>query len=57
MKILPGGKIKKKEKPRVVITRSTRNKRKAITTINGLDMFGVKLAVRAASTVDWSYLG
>merc|ERR1711968_124056 len=26
------------------ITRQTRNKRKAITTINGLDMFGVKLA-------------
>ena len=44
------------EKPRVVVTRSTRDKRKSITTINGLDMFGVKLAVRAASTVDWSYL-
>ena len=45
VKKLPGGKTKKKEKPRVVLTRSTRNKRKAITTINGLDMFGIKLPV------------
>ena len=45
VKKLPGGKTKKKEKPRVVLTRSTRNKRKAITTINGLDMFNIKLSV------------
>ncbi|EFJ35219.1 hypothetical protein SELMODRAFT_141796 [Selaginella moellendorffii] len=43
VKRLPGGKIKKKEKPAVVVERVTRNKRKCVTTIKGLDMFGVKL--------------
>ncbi|EXB38850.1 Density-regulated-like protein [Morus notabilis] len=40
VKRLPGGKIKKKEKPEVVIEKVTRNKRKCITTVKGLDLFG-----------------
>ncbi|GMN53105.1 hypothetical protein TIFTF001_022258 [Ficus carica] len=44
VKRLPGGKIKKKEKPEVVIEKVTRNKRKCITTVKGLDLFGVKLS-------------
>jgi len=44
VKKLPGGKIKKKEKAKVVIEKSTRNRRKAITIIRGLDMFGIKLS-------------
>ncbi|XP_002976413.2 translation machinery-associated protein 22, partial [Selaginella moellendorffii] len=44
IKRLPGGKIKKKEKLEVLVERVTRNKRKCLTTIKGLDMFGVKLA-------------
>ncbi|XP_075497714.1 translation machinery-associated protein 22-like [Primulina tabacum] len=43
VKRLPGGKIKKKEKPEVVIEKMTRNKRKCITTVKGLELFGVKL--------------
>ncbi|PON48725.1 Density-regulated protein DRP [Trema orientale] len=44
VKRLPGGKIKKKEKPEVVIEKVTRNKRKCITTVKGLELFGVKLS-------------
>uniref|UniRef100_A0A2P2IJP4 Translation machinery-associated protein 22 n=1 Tax=Rhizophora mucronata TaxID=61149 RepID=A0A2P2IJP4_RHIMU len=44
VKRLPGGKIKKKEKPEVVIEKVTRNKRKSITTVKGLELFGVKLS-------------
>lgn len=36
-------KKKKKKEPMIVLERNTRNKRKCITTISGLDMFGVKL--------------
>ena len=36
-------KKKKKNEPMIVLERNTRNKRKCITTINGLDLFGVKL--------------
>ncbi|KAK6120360.1 hypothetical protein DH2020_045898 [Rehmannia glutinosa] len=43
VKRLPGGKIKKKEKPEVIIEKMTRNKRKCITTVKGLELFGVKL--------------
>ncbi|KAI3447138.1 hypothetical protein Pfo_003803 [Paulownia fortunei] len=43
VKRLPGGKIKKKEKQEVIIEKMTRNKRKCITTVKGLDLFGVKL--------------
>ncbi|EPS73032.1 hypothetical protein M569_01725, partial [Genlisea aurea] len=43
VKRLPGGKIKKKEKLEVVIEKTTRNKRKCITSVKGLDLFGVKL--------------
>lgn len=39
---LPGGKVKKKSKPEVVLERNTRNKKKCVTTISGLDSFGVK---------------
>ncbi|KAL6974540.1 hypothetical protein U1Q18_028726 [Sarracenia purpurea var. burkii] len=44
VKRLPGGKIKKKEKQEVVIEKVVRNKRKCITTVKGLDLFGVKLS-------------
>ncbi|KAL0014971.1 hypothetical protein SO802_002040 [Lithocarpus litseifolius] len=44
VKRLPGGKIKKKEKQEVVIEKVIRNKRKCITTVKGLELFGVKLS-------------
>ncbi|CAL1390007.1 unnamed protein product [Linum trigynum] len=44
VKRLPGGKIKKKEKQEVVIEKIVRNKRKCITIIKGLDLFGIKLS-------------
>ncbi|XP_019192654.1 PREDICTED: translation machinery-associated protein 22 isoform X1 [Ipomoea nil] len=44
VKRLPGGKIKKKEKQEIVIEKMTRNKRKCITTIKGLELFGIKLS-------------
>ncbi|KAK4265656.1 hypothetical protein QN277_026680 [Acacia crassicarpa] len=44
VKRLPGGKIKKKEKQEVIIEKVIRNKRKCITTVKGLDLFGVKLS-------------
>ncbi|XWS72187.1 hypothetical protein CRYUN_Cryun02cG0018700 [Craigia yunnanensis] len=44
VKRLPGGKIKKKEKKEVVIEKVVRNKRKCITTVKGLELFGVKLS-------------
>lgn len=44
VKRLPGGKIKKKERQEVVIEKVTRNKRKSITTIKGLELFGIKLS-------------
>lgn len=43
-KRLPGGKVKKKAKPEVILEVSTRSKKKSVTTIQGLDLFGVKLA-------------
>ncbi|GKC69323.1 translation machinery-associated protein 22-like protein, partial [Tanacetum coccineum] len=45
-KRLPGGKTKKKDKQEVIIEKVTRNKRKSITTLKGLDLFvlGVKLS-------------
>ncbi|KAG6413873.1 hypothetical protein SASPL_126588 [Salvia splendens] len=43
VKRLPGGKIKKKDKQEVIIEKMTRNKRKCITTVKGLELFGVKL--------------
>ena len=48
-KKLPGGKTKKKEKnaKAVTITRSTRNRRKMITTVSGLHYFDVKNAEAA----------
>lgn len=44
VKRLPGGKIKKKDKQEVVIEKVVRNKRKSITTVKGLELFGVKLS-------------
>jgi len=43
VKLLPGGKVKKKEKPTIHISRVQRNKRKYVTIIVGLEKFGVKL--------------
>jgi density-regulated protein len=43
-KQLPGGKVKKKQKAHVVIETNVRNKKKCITTVTGLDSFGVKLS-------------
>lgn len=42
-KQLPGGKVKKKQKPQIVLESHTRNKKKCVTTVMGLDGFGVKL--------------
>ncbi|OWM63401.1 translation machinery-associated protein 22 [Punica granatum] len=44
VKRLPGGKIKKKEKQEVIIEKVVRNKRKCITVVKGLEMFGIKLS-------------
>ncbi|KAL4589510.1 hypothetical protein LXL04_002417 [Taraxacum kok-saghyz] len=44
VKKLPGGKVKKKERQEVIIEKVTRNKRKSITTIKGLELFGIKLS-------------
>ncbi|OVA08429.1 Translation initiation factor SUI1 [Macleaya cordata] len=44
VKRLPGGKMKKKDKKEVVIEKVVRNKRKCVTIVKGLDLFGVKLS-------------
>ncbi|KAI4380275.1 hypothetical protein MLD38_006484 [Melastoma candidum] len=44
VKRLPGGKVKKKEKQEVIIEKVVRNKRKCITTVKGLELFGIKLS-------------
>ncbi|CAO2205268.1 unnamed protein product [Urochloa humidicola] len=44
VKRLPGGKVKKKEKQEVVIEKIVRNKRKCVTVVKGLELFGVKLS-------------
>ncbi|XP_072960073.1 translation machinery-associated protein 22-like [Typha angustifolia] len=44
IKRLPGGKTKKKEKQEVVIEKIVRNKRKYVTVVEGLDLFGIKLS-------------
>ncbi|KAK8970448.1 hypothetical protein KSP40_PGU022060 [Platanthera guangdongensis] len=44
VKRLPGGKIKKKEKQEVIIEKVVRNKRKCVTIVKGLELFGVKLS-------------
>lgn len=41
---LPGGKIKRKEKQEIVIEKVVRNKRKCVTIVKGLELFGVKLS-------------
>jgi density-regulated protein DRP1 len=40
----PGGKVKKKQKPAVVLETNTRNKKKCVTTVHGLEAFGIKLS-------------
>ncbi|XP_057966788.1 translation machinery-associated protein 22 [Malania oleifera] len=44
VKRLPGGKVKRKEKQEIIIEKVVRNKRKCITTVKGLELFGVKLS-------------
>lgn len=44
VKRLPGGKVKKKDKQEVVIEKVVRNKRKCITVVKGLELFGIKLS-------------
>uniref|UniRef100_A0A0D9UXW5 Translation machinery-associated protein 22 n=1 Tax=Leersia perrieri TaxID=77586 RepID=A0A0D9UXW5_9ORYZ len=44
VKRLPGGKIKKKDKQEIVIEKIVRNKRKCVTVVKGLELFGVKLS-------------
>ncbi|KAG5244146.1 translation machinery-associated protein [Salix suchowensis] len=44
VKRLPGGKIKKKARQEVVIEKVVRNKRKSITIIKGMELFGIKLS-------------
>ncbi|WIA31051.1 hypothetical protein OEZ86_001081 [Tetradesmus obliquus] len=46
-KQLPGGKVKKKQKAQVVLESHTRNKKKCVTTVTGLEGFGVKLSEAA----------
>ncbi|EFJ47123.1 hypothetical protein VOLCADRAFT_105191 [Volvox carteri f. nagariensis] len=41
---LPGGKVKKKTKPQVVLSVAQRQKNKSTTTVAGLEQFGVKLS-------------
>ncbi|KAG2279647.1 hypothetical protein Bca52824_050867 [Brassica carinata] len=40
VKRLPGGKLKKKERQEVIIEKVVRNKRKCITIVKGLELFG-----------------
>ena len=49
-----GGKKKKLKPKQVVVTRATRQRKKAITSVEGLDLFGVKLA-EAAKTFGKKY--
>ncbi|KAK7283403.1 hypothetical protein RIF29_12898 [Crotalaria pallida] len=44
VKRLPGGRTKKKDRQEVVIEKVIRNKRKCITTVKGLELFGIKLS-------------
>lgn len=46
-KQLPGGKVKKKSAPHVLLESHTRNRKKMITTVAGLESFGVKLSEAA----------
>jgi len=43
VKVLPGGKLKKKDPMTVTVARVQRNKRKYVTVVRGLENFGVKL--------------
>ena len=43
-KQLPGGKVKKKTKPEIVVSSEKRNKNKMTTTVTGLELFGIKLS-------------
>ncbi|CDY67590.1 BnaAnng24720D [Brassica napus] len=44
VKRLPGGKLKKESKQEVIIEKVVRNKRKCITIVKGLELFGIKLS-------------
>jgi len=43
VKLMPGGKLKKKDPAVVTVARVQRNKRKYVTVVRGLENFGVKL--------------
>jgi len=43
VKLMPGGKLKKKEVPTIHVSLVQRNKRKYVTVVCGLEKFGVKL--------------
>merc|ERR1711934_1025411 len=51
-KLLLGGKKKKEKKLEILIERQVRNKRKCITSVTGLDLFGIKLAETAELIMD-----
>jgi len=42
-KVMPGGKVKKKQAVCILVQRLQRNKRKFVTVVTGLEHFGVKL--------------
>eukprot|EP01103_Thecamoeba_quadrilineata_P012277 TRINITY_DN3128_c0_g1_i1.p1 TRINITY_DN3128_c0_g1~~TRINITY_DN3128_c0_g1_i1.p1 ORF type:complete len:215 (-),score=49.01 TRINITY_DN3128_c0_g1_i1:53-619(-) len=42
VKLLPGGKVKKKEEPMIYVSTVQRNKRKYVTVVQGLESFGIK---------------
>jgi density-regulated protein DRP1 len=42
--VLPGGKVKKKSKPQVVLESHTRQRKKCVTSVTGLEGFGIKLS-------------
>jgi len=42
--IMPGGKVKKPEKPKIHISRIQRNKKKHVTVVIGMEKFGIKLS-------------
>ncbi|TVU21376.1 hypothetical protein EJB05_31006 [Eragrostis curvula] len=46
VKRLPGGKLKKKDKQEVVIEKIVRNKRKCVTVVKGLELFGEGCSVK-----------
>lgn len=46
-KHLPGGKVKTKKKQEIVVETATRGKKKSVTSVTGLEGFGIKLGEAA----------